>query len=65
MVETNLFVITGRLVTSLLLLTLCSCGYSHSDPCQSSVYEECMERTENTTLADIVCSEKAVSECED
>ena len=42
-----------------------SCSYSHSDPCQSSVYEECMERTENTTLADIVCSEKAASECED
>ena len=65
MVNFNLFVIAGRLVTSLLLLTLCSCGYSHSDPCQSSMYEECMRRTENTTLADIVCSEKAVSECED
>ena len=65
MVEANLFVITGRLVTSLLLLTLCSCGYSHSDPRESSMYEECMQRTENTTLADIVCSEKAVSECED
>lgn len=65
MVEVNLFVIARRLVTSLLLLALCSCGYSHSDPCESSMYEECMQRTENTTLADIVCSEKAVSECED
>ena len=61
----NLSVIAGRLAASLLLLAMVSCSYSHSDPCQSSVYEECMERTENTTLADIVCSEKAVSECGD
>lgn len=49
----------------LAMVFLCSCGYSHSDPCQSSIYEECMRRTEDTLLADIVCSEKAVSECED
>ena len=63
--DANLFVIVRRLVAGLLLFVMCSCGYSHSDPCQSSMYEECMQSTENTALADIVCSEKAVSECEE
>ncbi len=63
--DADLFIIIRRLFVSLLLFVMCSCGYSHSDPCQSSMYEECMRRTENTALADIVCSEKAVSECEE
>ena len=63
--DADLFIIVRRLFVSLLLFVMCSCSYSHSDPCQSSMYEECMRRTENTALADIVCSEKAVSECEE
>ena len=58
-------IIRKGIVACSLLLFLCSCGHSSSDPCESSAYDECMRRTEGTWLADAACSEVAVSQCED
>ena len=58
-------IIRKRIVACSLLLFLCSCGHSSSDPCESSAYEECKRRTENTIVSDVVCDRYAVNACEE